>query len=72
LLKQAGSRSKFSENYNKKHDVRSRPSKRLRILEEQARRSLFLKMLQEDIPLETIALITGFAIGQLQALQGEL
>jgi hypothetical protein len=40
------------------------------------RRSLFLKMLQEDISLDTIAVITefaiseveGFANGQLQAL----
>jgi hypothetical protein len=49
---------------------------RSRILAEQAlaqeRRSLALKMLQEDIPLETIARITGFAIAQLQGLQGEL
>jgi hypothetical protein len=38
---------------------------------EKERRSLALKMLQENIQIETVARITGFAIGQIQALQTE-
>jgi predicted transposase/invertase (TIGR01784 family) len=35
------------------------------------RRSLALKMLQENIPLETIARITEFTIAQIQQLDAE-
>jgi len=38
---------------------------------EKERRSLALKMLQENIPLETIARITEFSIAQLQQLQSQ-
>jgi hypothetical protein len=36
------------------------------------RRSLVLQMLQENIPLETIARITEFSIAQLQQMQAEI
>jgi predicted transposase/invertase (TIGR01784 family) len=39
---------------------------------EAERRSLALKMLQENIALETIARITGFSIAQLQQLQPQV
>jgi hypothetical protein len=39
---------------------------------EKERRSLALKMLQENIQIETIARITGFAIEQIQELQAEV
>jgi hypothetical protein len=39
---------------------------------EKERRSVAVKMLQENIQIETIARITGFAIEQIQALQAEV
>jgi predicted transposase/invertase (TIGR01784 family) len=39
---------------------------------DEERRSMALKMLQENIPLETIARITEFSIAQLQQMQAEI